>query len=172
MRAAVPMNLLPEMMEAGARRVLTPLRVWRTAELVLRRLLKGPLADHIAFQPHDACRAGWKMPTRCCGAVSASTARRWTLPQGVSVFDLPPPSEAWAEELHGFSWLASLAMAGGEAARTLATNLIAQWVKRHGHYCEPHWSPHVMGAPADAHFQPWPAGGAEFRHAVALANCS
>jgi uncharacterized heparinase superfamily protein len=63
---------------------------------------------------------------------------------GVSVFALPPPSRIWLEELHGFSWLPSLGAAGGEAARTLATNLIAQWVKRYGRYCEPQWSPHVM----------------------------
>ena len=54
------------------------------------------------------------------------------------------PSQAWLEALHGFSWLAPLAVAGGEAARTLATNLIAQWIKRHGRYSEPAWSPHVM----------------------------
>ena len=42
------------MMQAGWRRAGTPLRVsWRRGWLY-RRLLKGPLADHIVFHPHDA----------------------------------------------------------------------------------------------------------------------
>ncbi len=145
MNAAVPMNLLPEMMEAGVRRMLTPFRVWRRRNWFYRRLLKGPLADHIAFQPHDACARRLEDADALLRGRFRFDGEAVDVPQGVSVFDLPPPSKAWAEELHGFSWLASLAMAGGEPARTLATNLIAQWVKRHGHYCEPQWAPHVMG---------------------------
>ena len=34
--------------------------------------------------------------------------------------------------------------AGGDNARRLATNLIGQWIKRHGAYSEPAWLPHVM----------------------------
>jgi len=64
--------------------------------------------------------------------------------EGQSVFDLPPPSSYWHAALHGFDWLAALSVAGGDNARRLATNLIAQWVKRHGRYSEPVWSPEVM----------------------------
>jgi len=143
MAAAVSINLLPELMEAGMRRMLTPFRVWRRRNWFYRRLLKGPLTDHIAFQPHDSC------PRRLEDADALFKGRfRFhgevvDVRPGVSVFDLTPPSPTWLEELHGFCWLASLALAGGEASRTLATNLIAQWVKRYGHYCEPQWSPHV-----------------------------
>ena len=90
------------------------------------------------------CRAGWKTPTRCCAAASAFDGESVDVKDGVSVFDLPPPSPGWQEALHGFAWLPPLAAAGGEAARTLATNLIAQWIKRNARYSEPAWSPHVM----------------------------
>ncbi|HEX4118378.1 MAG TPA: heparinase II/III family protein [Rhizomicrobium sp.] len=138
------MNLLPEMMEAGAWRLLAPLRAGLRRNWFYRRLLKGPLTDHIAFQPHDAC------PPRLEDADALLRGRFRFFGEtveaapSVSIFDLPPPSRAWVEELHGFSWLAPLAAAGGEASRALATNLIAQWVKRYPHYCEPQWAPHVM----------------------------
>ena len=61
-----------------------------------------------------------------------------------SVFDKQPPSRDWLEALHSFAWLPPLAAAGGDPARTLATNLISQWVKRYPRYSEPEWSPHVM----------------------------
>ena len=89
------------------------------------------------------CRAGWKMPMRCCAAVSVSTARR-SMCGRARCSTCAPPSRAWAEALHGFAWLPPLAVAGGEAARTLATNLISQWLKRNARYSEPAWSPHVM----------------------------
>lgn len=145
MSAAVPLNLLPEMIEASLWRIASPLRVGLRRTWFYRRLLKGPLSDHIAFQPHDACAgrledadALLRGRFRFCGEVV-------DVAPGVSIFDLPPPSHAWAEELHSFGWLASLAAAGGEAARTLATNLIAQWIKRHARYSEPQWSPQIMG---------------------------
>lgn len=61
-----------------------------------------------------------------------------------SVFDKPAPSEDWKRALHGFEWLPPLAGAGGEAARTLATNLISQWVRRNGRYTEPAWLPEIL----------------------------
>ena len=142
--AAVPLNLLPEMMQAGAWRALAPLRIWVRRNWFYRRLLRGPLADRILFNPHDA------RPRRLEDADALLRGRfrfggeQADAPEGASVFDVQPPSQAWAESLHGFAWLAPLAGAGGEASRALATNLIAQWIRRHGRYSEPSWSPHVM----------------------------
>ena len=140
---AVPLNLLPEMMEAGAWRALAPLRNWVRRNWFYRRLLRGPLPDRILFNPHDA------RPRRLEEADAFLKGRfrfggeQLDVPDGQSVFDLKPPSDAWAEALHGYAWLGPLAGAGGEAARNLATDLIAQWIKRHGRYSEPAWSPHV-----------------------------
>ncbi len=111
---------------------------------VYRRLLKGQLADHIVFHPWDA------LPRRLEEADSLLRGRfrfhgqTVDVPDGVSVFDIRPPSAAWHDALHGFAWLPALSTAGGEASRKLATNLIGQWVKRHQRYSEPVWLPHIM----------------------------
>jgi uncharacterized heparinase superfamily protein len=136
--------LLPELARAGLRRVATPLRVWWRKNWFYRRLLKGPLADHVVFYPWDAA------PRRLEEADSLLRGRfhfydaSLDVPDGVSVFDLKPPSPAWHMALHSFAWLPALSNAGGDNARKLATNLIAQWVKRHGTYSEPVWLAHIM----------------------------
>ncbi len=61
-----------------------------------------------------------------------------------SIFDKAAPSRAWSQSLHEFCWLPPLAVAGGDAARRLAMNLMTQWVKRYSRYAEPAWLPHVM----------------------------
>ena len=143
--AAVPLNLLPEMMQAGAWRALAPLRIFFRRNWFYRRLLRGPLADRILFNPHDA------RPRRLEDADALLRGRfrfgseQLDVPDGVCVFDLVPPSQGWLEALHSYDWLGPLAGAGGEAARNLATKLIAQWLHRHDRYSEPAWSPHVMG---------------------------
>jgi uncharacterized heparinase superfamily protein len=144
--------LLPELFRAGLRRIARPLRVWWRSNWFYRRLLRGPLADHIVFHPWDAA------PRRLEDADALLRGRfrfqgvHVDVPDGVSVFDLPPPSPAWHEALHGFAWLPPLSNAGGDNARTLATNLISQWIKRHGVYCEPVWLPHVMAQRLSALF--------------------
>ena len=144
MGQAVPLALLPDMLEAGARRAFTPLRVFWRGSWFYRRLLKGPLADHFVFQPHDS------LPRRLEDADALLRGRfrfhgvTQEVPPGQSVFDLPPPNQAWSEALNSFDWLPPLALAGGEAARVLTTNLIAQWIKRNARYSEPNWLPHIL----------------------------
>ena len=144
MQAQQLLPLLPELIRAGIRRGLTPFNVWWRRGWIYRRFLKGPLADHIVFHPWDA------LPRRLEEADSLLRGRfrfhgqTVEVPDGVSVFDLAPPNIAWQEALHGFSWLPALSTAGGDAARRLATNLIGQWVKRHGKYSQIAWAPHVM----------------------------
>lgn len=144
MRGSDVAPLLPEMVRAGLFRLLAPARITWRGSWFYRRLLQGALADHIVFHPWDA------LPRRLEEADSLLRGRfrfhgqTVDVPSGVSVFDLPPPSPAWQAALHGFDWLPSLSTAGGENARTLATNLIAQWIKRYSRYDEPAWSPHVM----------------------------
>lgn len=136
--------LLPELFQAGLRRVATPLRVWWRRNPVYRHLLKGQLADHIVFHPWDAA------PRRLEEADSLLRGRfrfhgiSVDVPDGVSVFDLPPPTPSWHMALHSFQWLPALSNAGGDNARRLATNLIGQWVKRYSGYSEPVWLPHIM----------------------------
>jgi len=122
---------------------MRPLRVWWRRTWFYRRFLKGPLADRILFHPYDA------LPRRLEDADALLRGRFRFNGETVevkdgSIFDSKPPSEEWARALHSFAWLPPLALAGGEAARTLATNLISQWLKRHSRYSEPAWSPDVI----------------------------
>jgi uncharacterized heparinase superfamily protein len=143
--SAIPLGLVPELIGAGARRILAPLRVgWRRSGFYHRRL-SGQLADHLAFQPHDARLGKLEDADALLRGRFRFHGVAMDVPQGQSVFDLTPPSPEWADALFGFSWLAPLALAGGEAARTLATNLIAQWIRRNARYSEPGWSPHITG---------------------------
>ena len=121
------------------------LRCWTRASWLYRALrLRGPLADRMAVHPYDA------LPRKLDNADALLRGRFRFQGETVdadnrSIFDHPAPSAEWNEALHAFAWLPPLSAAGGEAARTLATNLVTQWLKRHGRYTEPAWLPHVMG---------------------------
>jgi uncharacterized heparinase superfamily protein len=124
-------------------RALRPFRTWYRGTWIYRRLLAGVLPDRIVFYPHDA------LPRRLDDATALLRGRFRFAGESVdateeSIFDAPPPSAGWAEALHGFAWLPPLSAAGGDPARTLATNLITQWLKRYRKYSEPAWLPAVM----------------------------
>jgi uncharacterized heparinase superfamily protein len=143
-RYAALLPLLPDLARAGAARILTPLRIAWRRNWFYRRLLRGQLTDHFAHHPYDA------LPRRLEDADGLLRGRfrfhgeTVEAKDGVSIFDLKPPSPIWQAALHGFDWLPALSTAGGEAARKLATNLIAQWIKRNTCYSEPVWSPEIL----------------------------
>ena len=136
--------LASDLFRAGSRRALAPLRTELRRSWFYRRLLKGQLTDHIAFHPHDGT------PRRLEDADALLRGRFRFHGQSVdvnqgSVFDALAPSRPRGREaLHAFAWLPPLALAGGEPARQLAMQLIAQWQQRHRRYSEPAWSPHIM----------------------------
>src|SRR6185312_7569778 len=137
------LSLLPEMFRAGIRRTMRPLRVFWRRTWFYRRLLKDPLSDRIVFHPYDA------LPRRLDDADALLHGKFRFGGETVevkdgSIFDKQAPSRAWAEALHGFTWLPPLSAAGGDAARTLATNLITQWLKRNARYSEPASEAHVL----------------------------
>jgi uncharacterized heparinase superfamily protein len=144
MQGSEMLPLLPEMIRAALRRAATPVRVWWRSNWLYRRLLAGPLADHIVFHPWDAAPRSLEEADALLRGRFRFYGVHLDVPDGVSVFDLPPPNPAWHAALHSFAWLAPLSNAGGENARTLATNLIGQWVKRHTAYSEPVCTPHIM----------------------------
>ncbi len=47
-----------------------------------------------------------------------------------SPFDIAPPNDAWARELHGFSWLRNLHAEQSEEADRLARAYVTQWIRR------------------------------------------
>lgn len=48
-----------------------------------------------------------------------------------SPFDIKPPNEAWARELHGFGWLRHMDAVGRDEPREAARLLAAEWAVRH-----------------------------------------
>ena len=94
------------------------------------------------------CRESWRTLMPCCAAASSLMARLWTSQADNRCSISRRPARDGTEALHSFDWLPPLALAGGEAARILTTNLVAQWIKRHGRYSEPAWSPAYSGMAA------------------------
>jgi uncharacterized heparinase superfamily protein len=138
-----PLALMPEMARAAWRRAGTPIRSIIRGNWFYSLLLSGPTPDRVLFHPYDA------LPRQLEDADALLRGRfqfesRLVDIQSGSVFDLRQPSEAWLRALHGFAWLPPLAMAGGVLARTLAVDLITQWIKRNRYYTEPAWLPEVM----------------------------
>jgi uncharacterized heparinase superfamily protein len=117
--------------------------------------LRGPMPDHMVFYPRDL------RPGRADKA-DAFFHGRWSLPggqvktDGGSPFAAVAPSETWAEELHGFSWLRHFTAAGGDAARTYAQTLIAGWMQHDGNWHDIGWRPQVIGRRLTS----WVANGA------------
>src|ERR1700742_1574323 len=132
----MPLSLLPEMLRAFAWRAMRGPRVFWRSTWFYRRLLKGPLSDRVVFHPYDALPRRLEDADALLHGKFRFGGEMVEVREG-SVFDKPPPSRRWAEALHGFAWLPPLSAAGGEAARTLATNLITQWLKRNARYAEP-----------------------------------
>jgi len=61
------------------------------------------------------------------------------------LWDLPMPSAAFEEELHGFTWLDDLAAVGDAAARQRAQAWTTDWIARHGRGRGPGWMPDLTG---------------------------
>lgn len=139
----VPFSLFPEILRAFWHRLMTPLRVMRRRNWFYRRLLKGKLPDHVAFYPYDA------LPRRLEDADAMLKGRFRFASEtvditGKCVFDLPAPSGRWKKGLDEFVWLPALSLAGGDAARDLAKDLIAQWIARNTRYSEPAMLPQTI----------------------------
>jgi len=139
----MPLSLLPELLRAMLRRAMRGPRVaWRRSWFY-RRLLKGPLADRVVFHPYDALPRRLEDADALLHGKFRFNGEMVEVRDG-SIFDKTAPSLRWAEALHSFAWLPPLSAAGGDAARTLATNLITQWLKRNARYSEPESNAHVL----------------------------
>lgn len=130
--------MMPEILRAFLWRAFAPVRIAWRRNWLYRQFLDGRLADRICHPPVDTLVRPLE------DADSLLKGRFRFAGQAIetkhdSIFDTTPPSEAWARALHGFEWLGALAVAGGEPARNLATELITQWLDRYARYGEPAW---------------------------------
>lgn len=142
-RQGAPISLWPEIARGLLRRAMRPFRIlWRRG-FIYRSFLKGKLCDHITFYPYDA------LPRRLEDADALMRGRfrfggdAVDVKEG-SIFDQPAPTPAWNDALQSFAWLPPLSAAGGDASRTLATNLLSQWLRRNARYSEPAFEPQVV----------------------------
>lgn len=62
-----------------------------------------------------------------------------------SPFAVPPPSTAWARELHGFGWLRHFEAAWSVENEAVARQLVAAWIKGKRRHGENAWAPEVVG---------------------------
>ncbi|MEM1234996.1 MAG: heparinase II/III family protein [Pseudomonadota bacterium] len=64
---------------------------------------------------------------------------------GTSIWSLDPPTQTFAEEVHGCLWLDDLAAVADADARRLAQDWITEWVERFGGGHGPGWAPDITG---------------------------
>jgi uncharacterized heparinase superfamily protein len=61
------------------------------------------------------------------------------------IWDITPPTPAYADALHGFSWLDDLAALGDHSARARAQGWTFDWIERYGGGKGPGWTPDLTG---------------------------
>jgi uncharacterized heparinase superfamily protein len=68
-------------------------------------------------------------------------------PGAASPFAVPPPSAAWARELHGFAWLRHFSAVRSADNETLARRLLDEWLagRRRNRNLPEAWSPDIVG---------------------------
>lgn len=136
-------SLIGEMLSAQAFHWAKPFREGVRGNVLYRWVVCGGAPpERLLFHPFDAA------PRKLEEAEALLRGRFQFAGETVdardgSIFEYVPPSPEWALELRSFAWLPPLAFAGGEAAQTLARNLIRQWLRRNRKYAEPDWLPQV-----------------------------
>lgn len=139
-----PGNRAGDLVAAAGRRAVDAALAGFYGTWIYRQTLRGPMPDHMVLHPKEL------RPGRVDKA-DAMFQGRYFLPGGRvqtggrSPFDAVPPSETWAEELHGFGWLRHFSAAGGDAARAHARKLVEDWIGRQGRWDALAWRPHVIG---------------------------
>ena len=63
---------------------------------------------------------------------------------GLSVFDVEPPSDDWARTLHGFSWLRHLRATDMSISRPNSRALVGEWIRHTSRFDAIAWDPEVV----------------------------
>jgi len=110
---------------------------------LLRWRYRAPAADELLLAPPDLRAADTSFADELAAGglgLAGAVARL----DGRSPFAVTPPSPAWQRALDGFDWLRHLEAAGTEEARTIARDLVAQWLRTSRRRASA-WTPDVTG---------------------------
>ena len=136
---------------------------------LLKPLLHGPLPDAQVLMAADF------VPGRVATANALFTgiysfAGATVRTSGRAPWRAQPPSEAWTEALHEFSWLRHYRAAGGETATSQARALVTGWLEEAGTWHPIAWRPHVVARRLMAWLANgrllWEGSDVVWRHAV------
>jgi uncharacterized heparinase superfamily protein len=87
----------------------------------------GPAPERLVIAPQDIRTADPTLAADIYGGIFAF-AGQVVETGGRSPFEVRPPSDAWARQLHGFGWLRHLRAADGALTRQNARALVADWI--------------------------------------------
>ena len=100
-------------------------------------------ADRLLLSPQDLRTAD---ATRASEIYSGrfAFAGKIVISDGRSPFEMAPPSDEWAAELYGFSWLRHLRAADSAITRANARALVDEWITLQGRWHALAWRPDVL----------------------------
>ena len=111
---------------------------------LLRWKHRAPVADDLLLAPPDL----WPQDPSFVDEIESGSFGLSGLTaqlRGASPFAVPPPSQAWARELHGFGWLRHFAAAWSVENEATARQLVAEWIRRKRRHADHAWAPEVVG---------------------------
>ncbi len=115
---------------------------WLLRSPLLRWRYHGDPIDHLLIMPQDL-RTGDPSFASEIYSGHLGLAGEVALLGTESPFTIPPPSDGWERELHGFGWLRHLRAAHDEISHEHGRTLVRDWISLHR---EPHglaWEPEI-----------------------------
>jgi uncharacterized heparinase superfamily protein len=103
----------------------------------------GPTPERLIIAPQDIRTADPTLAADIYAGIFAF-AGKVIETGGRSPFEVPPPSDAWARQLHGFTWLRHLRAADGALTRSNARALVADWILQEAKAPALAYEPEVM----------------------------
>ncbi len=108
-----------------------------------RRLLRGSHPVQIDFVPRELWAGDPAEADRLFRGEFEFAGRLVSAPNG-NPWRIRAPSQAWADEIHGFGWLRHFRTAGGDAAQRHVEAMIRSWLEDFDDWHPGAWQPEVI----------------------------